>query len=85
MGLYRFTLTADGHYQTTATLTVGGQSQEVTVTLNADGYEHLNAPGCTCRLATISLHGVMLGGVDDCPVHGLAAILAAEPDEPEEE
>jgi len=72
MGVYNFTPTADGRYEVPVTLTIGGHPQEVIVTLPADGYAHLNAPGCTCRIATVGLDGVILGGVDDCPVHGFA-------------
>lgn len=79
MGRYRFTSTADGRWQTTAVFNVGGQEQELLVTLDADGYKHLNARGCTCRMVTRGLEGVILGGVDDCRIHGFPRRRVAPP------
>lgn len=41
------------------------------IRLDSEGIAYFNSPQCTCRpIPVIGINKIMIGGHDDCPVHG---------------
>lgn len=79
MSRYVFEMTPDGMWKTTANARwLDGRIGRVRVYLADMHKAYFDDPACTCTIVPIVAGGqvqiIKIGGQDDCPVHGLAAI-----------